>query len=65
MSEDRSGRNSGDSGSAGLVAEVKALRAEVAALRAERTAADVPMHRMAGQFANVTAGGNAMMTETA
>ena len=55
--------NSGDSGSAELLAEVRALRDEVAGLRAEQREPAAATVRLANQFNNVSEGGNALRTE--
>ena len=55
--------NSGDSGSAELLAEVRALRDEVAGLRVEQREPAAATVRLANQFNNVSEGGNALRTE--
>ena len=55
--------NSGDSGSAELLAEVRALRDEVAGLRAEQREPAAATVRLSNQFNNVSEGGNALRTE--
>ena len=55
--------NSGDSGSAELLAAVRALRDEVAGLRAEQREPAAATVRLSNQFNNVSEGGNALRTE--